>query len=144
MKVIKYFIIAVTLVIGLTSCSITRKGVFSPSTTQLTLQMSDLEYLGESEITVEFRRYLGFITVIDTINGEAYTKEDIKKLPLYNSIHASSELYPKLGRAAYKLAEEYPDADYFILTSQTKERYQLFLGSHVSAKAKVKAYSFKK
>ena len=144
MKVIKYFIIAATLVLSFASCSVTRQGAFTPGATQLTLQMSDLEYLGESEITVEYRRYLGFITVTDKINGEVYMKDAIKKFPILNSTTDFSGLYCKLGRAAYKLAEEFPQADYFIVTSQTKERYQLFLGSQVSAKAKVKAYSFKK
>lgn len=144
MKLIRYIIIAVALVMGLASCSVTRHSAFAPGVTQLTLQMDDLEYLGESEISVEYRRYLGFIAITDKVNGEVYKRDGIKRFPIYINQSASDELLPKLGRAAYKLAEEFPQADYFIVTSQTKQRYQLFLGSHVTSKAKVKAYSFKK
>lgn len=144
MKLIRYIICSAALILGLASCSITRHSAFAPSVTQLTLQMEDLEYLGETEITVEYRRYLGFITVTDKINDEVYTRDGIKRFPIFINNTTYDALMPKLGRAAYKLVEEYPNADYFIVTSQTKQRYQLFLGSHVTAKAKVKAYSFKK
>ena len=103
--------------------------------------MNDLEYLGESIIYVEYSRYLGMIAITDNVNGEVYTRDVIKRFPIVSS---STPLFPKLNRAAYKLAEDFPEADYFIVTSQDKERHQLFLGSHVKATAKVKAYSFKK
>ena len=139
MKAIRYTLIALALVLVSASCSITRHSAFAPGLTQLTLQLSDLDYIGESEISVEYRTYLGLITVTDTINGEAYTGEQIQKFPL----RSNQILMPKLSRAAYKLCQEFPQADYFIITSQTTERQQLFLGSQVAAKAKVKAYRFK-
>lgn len=144
MKRIKHIVCAVVLAMGLVSCSVTRHSAFAPSITQLTIQMEDLEYLGESEITVEYRCYLGSLCVIDKINGEVYTKDTINSFPIQVTQGITGDLLPNLDRAAYKLTTEYPEADYFIITSQTSQRYQLFLGSQVEAKAKVKAYSFKK
>ena len=63
MKLIRHIICAAVITMGLASCSVTRHSAFAPGVTQLTIQMDDLEYLGESEITVEYRRYLGFIAV---------------------------------------------------------------------------------
>lgn len=139
MKAIRYIIAAFGLVLLSVSCSTTRHCAFAPSETQLSLQMTDLEYLGETEVSVEYRRYLGFITVTDVINGEINNREVISRFP----IHSSQELLPKLDRATYILKEMFPYADYFIVTSQTRERHQLFLGSQVKVTAKVKAYLLK-
>jgi hypothetical protein len=55
----------------------------------------------------------------------------------------TDSLLPGLQKASSKILEVYPKADYFIVTNQTTEKVQLFLGSQVVAKAKVKAYSMK-
>jgi hypothetical protein len=131
------------MTLGVSSCSITKYKAYSPSSTQLNLQMDDLKFLGEVEINVEYRKYLAAITIIDSINGEAYNRQDIKYFPIYSSNGLTDELLPQLQMASAKVLETYPDADYFIVTSQTKEKHQLFLGSSVSAKARIKAYSLK-
>lgn len=128
---------------GLSSCSITRYKSYSPTSTQLNLQMNDLKYLGEVEINVEYRKYLGAITIIDNINGKSYDRYDIKHFPIYSNNSLTDELMPQLQMASTKALEVYPDADFFIVTSQTKEKHQLFLGSSVTAKARIKAYSLK-
>ena len=143
MKLIKYIICASVMVLGLASCSITRYKAYSPTITQLSLQMNDLKYLGESEITVEYRKYLGVITVIDKINGQTYDRKEIRQFPIFSNGSISDNLMSQLQRASYKLLEDYPKADYFVVTNQQSEKYQLFLGSTITAKAKVKAYSLK-
>ena len=143
MKILKYIICIAVLALGLSSCSITRYKAYSPSTTQLNLQMADLKYLGEVEISVEYRKYLGILTVIDNVNGKAYDSQDIKYFPIYSSNGLTDELMPQLQMASAKVLEVYPDADYFMVTAQTKTKQQLFLGSNISAKARIKAYSLK-
>ena len=142
MKLLRYIICMAVAAMGLASCSVTRYSAYSPSATQLNLQMDDLEYLGEVEITVEYRRYLGVFTAIDKINGQEYDRQEINNFPIYGN-NLTSGLLPKLQKASYLILKEYPTADYFIVTSQTSKKDQLFLGSHVTAKAKVKAYSLK-
>lgn len=143
MKLLKYLMCALALTLGLASCSVTRYKAYAPSTTQLSLQMDDLNYLGETTISVEYRVYLGVIVAIDKINGTDYDGSCIKSFPIFNNAGMADALLPNLQRASVKLAEKYPTADYFIVANQTEDRHQLFLGSHVKATARVKAYSLK-
>ena len=142
MKFIKYIICSMALVLGLASCSVTRYKAYAPNITQLSIQMDDLVYLGETTISVEYRTYFGITCIIDKINEVAYDGVEIKKLPIVNS-GMNDKLLPKLNKASFKLIEEYPNADYFVVVNQAEEREHLFMGSSTKAKAKVKAYSFK-
>lgn len=143
MKALKFIICAMLLATTLASCSVTRYKAYTPTQTQLNLQMDDLHYLGETEITVEYRRYFGLITQIDKINGNVYERKEVKLFPIFSNNNMTDDLMPNLQIASYKLLEVFPDADYFIVANQSAEKYQLFLGSQVTAKAKVKAYSLK-
>ena len=143
MRFFKYIFLTAALTLGLASCSVTRYKSYAPSTTQLTLQMDDLKYLGETSISVEYRTYLGFISKIDKVNGELYTGNEVKTFPVFNNSGFADALLPNLDKASYKILEEHPDADYFIVTYQKEEKHKLFLGSNVTSTAKVKAYSLK-
>lgn len=143
MRFFKYILIAMTLTLGLASCSVSRYKSYAPSTTQLNIQMDDLQYLGETSISVEYRNYLGIISKIDKVNGELYTGDEVQTFPIFNNNGFADALLPNLNKASYKILEEYPDADYFIVTYQKEEKHQLFLGSNVTSTAKVKAYSLK-
>lgn len=125
-----------------TSCSVTRNTAYVPTTAQLNIEMSDLEYLGQTEISVDYRSYLGFISRIDQINGQPYDRVERQHANL-NGYLTAPRLYNKLGRAASKVIEEYPEATYFIVVRQQKHKTRLFLGAEVEVKATVKAYSFK-
>ena len=134
------FILAAVILASLTACSVTRHRPYSVESTRLNLAMSDLEYVGETEISVDYRQYIGFIPVIDSINGTAYDGVEIKSTRIGN---APAGLYGKLNRAAYKLVEDFPEAEYFLVVSQDKTITRLFLGSDIKVKARVKAYKFK-
>ena len=141
MNRIKYLIWVLVAVVC-TSCSVTRNRAYIPSTAQLNIEMSDLEYLGQTEISVDYRTYLGFISRIDQINGEPYDRVERQHANL-NGYLSAPKLYNKLGRAASKVTEAVPDATYFIVVRQQKHKTRLFLGADVEVKATVKAYSFK-
>ena len=143
MKLLRYLICAIALTLGLASCSVTRYKAFAPSSTQLNLQMDNLEYLGETTISVEYSVYMGAFVSINKVNGEDYNKDEIKFFPIYNNAGVVDNLLPNLHRASFKLAEEYPSADYFIVVNQTEEKHRLFLGSQVKTTARIKAYSLK-
>ena len=102
----------------------------------------DLKYLGQSEISIEYRTYLGFIRTIDKINGEPYMREE----RIFTDIDAGHpqglRLSGFLNRASYKVLEEYPEASYFILVSKSRHKTRLFLGGEVTEKAIIKAYAF--
>ncbi len=142
MKICKYILWTV-LVALCSACSVTRNKAYTPTTTQLNIQMDDLEYLGESEISVDYRTYLGFISKIDRINGVPYTGEEIRRAQINGGYLSAPGLYSKLGRATAKVLDEYPQANYFVVVRQTQNKTRLFLGADVSVRATVKAYSFK-
>jgi len=103
--------------------------------------MSDLEYVGETEIEVTYSSYLGFIKNIHTVNGIEYdgTQKQIARLdPNWNGSMG------KLDHATYKVLQQFPEARYFQVMRRTKVKERLFLGSTVTEKATIRAYKLKK
>ena len=97
--------------------------------------------LGESEISVEYDTYLGFITKIRKVNGELYDPLNTRKLTIpTQGLALSSE---GMDLAAYKVLEDYPQATFFQVVFERTEKERLFLGSVRKTTAKVRAYSFK-
>jgi hypothetical protein len=140
MRHIYRYLLAAALIVSLSACSVTRHRPYSMDGTRLNVTMDDLEYLGETEISVDYRKYIGFISVIDAINGKVYDRVETKKLELSN---VPEGLYRYLDRASYKLVEDFPEADYYIVTMQKISRTRLFLGSDITVRARIKAYRFK-
>lgn len=140
MRHIYRYLLAAALIVSLSACSVTRYRPYSMDGTRLNVTMDDLEYLGETEISVDYRKYIGFISVIDAINGKVYDRVETKKLELSN---VPEGLYRYLDRASYKLVEDFPEADYYIVTMQKISRTRLFLGSDITVRARIKAYRFK-
>ena len=116
---------------------------FSIRDTRLRLEMTmdDLQYLGESEISVEYNTYLGFINKIQRINGEEYNPMHTRKLNI--PTQGLSLTGVGMKQAAYKVLEDHPEATYFQVIFKRTDKEQLFLGSVKKATAKVRAYSLK-
>ena len=134
MKAFKYIVVVVAIALGLTSCGVLKTTVPGPTPdARLNIDLNQLEYLGEQEITVTFDKYLGIFKKIRTINGEDFDRS----VRVYSYI---PNLSPHLYRAASVVYEAFPQADYFIVSRQTSTRTLLFLGSEVEMKATVKAY----
>lgn len=142
----KYLLIGLVsmALLGLTSC----RGVYqynnvrtmdmSPTEVRLDLQLDDFELLGETSITVDTRTYLGIFRKIDSINGEEYNFREVRKVKLVGWNHI--DLSPTLKKAAYKIVEEYPDADYYVPVYKKREIERLFLGRYQKETAVIKAY----
>ena len=131
-------------VLCMASCgTVQRNTPFSVLNTRLRLDMTmnDLNYLGESEISVEYNTYLGFISKIQKVNGEAYNPFHTRKLSIPTQNLALKG--KGLDLAAYKVLEDYPEATYFQVIFKRSEKERLFLGSTKKTTAKVRAYSFK-
>lgn len=143
MRIYKYMVLSLFAILCASSCSVTRQRAYSPSLVQLNLQMSDLKYLGETEISVDYRTYLGVIRVIDAVNGEKYTGKEIHRTAINNGCIASQSLSKPLNRASFKVFQDFPDADYAVVVKQERNIKRLFLGNDVSAKATVKVYKLK-
>ncbi len=127
----------------LASCSVSRVSVSSPGRVHMEVTMDDFEYLGESEISVEYRTYLGFIRIVDMVNGEPKDRQHTSKLSANNGVPVFTKIPAVFNRAAYKLAEEFPEAEYFRVVTTKTEKTRLFLGGSAVKTAKVKAYRLK-
>ena len=131
-------------VLCMASCgTVQRNTPFEISNTRLRLDMTmeDLNYLGESEISVEYDTYLGVFSKLQKVNGEPYNPFHTRRLDIPTQ---SPSLKGKgLDLAASKLLEDYPDATYFQVIFKSTETERLFLGSVKKTTAKVRAYSLK-
>ena len=134
MKALKYIVAIAAVAIGLASCGVMKSSKTGPSPdTRLNIDLNQLEYLGEQEISVTFDKYIGIFKKIRTINGEDFDRS----VREYSYI---PKLSPHLYRAAPAVYEAFPQADYFVVSRQTSIRHLLFLGSEVEMKATIKAY----
>ena len=146
-KKIYSFLSLATIVVLLSSCNITnvtkmRSGTTMPDDVRLLMTLDDYEFLGDTEIEVEYHRYFGLFTYIYTINGEAVSNN---RNFVYLTGRRPLRLTPRqLNRSLYKAYKAYPDADFLMPAMTTLETEQLFLGRKVKATAKIKSYSIKK
>ncbi|MBR6345957.1 MAG: hypothetical protein IKR69_01045 [Bacteroidales bacterium] len=142
MKIFKYIALAVALA-GAVSCSVVSRSSYAPSSVELQLGMDDLEYLGETEISITYDTYLFIFSRIRSINGADFDPGVVKRAGLSNAKTGLFRLGRKLGRASYLVYEKFPDADYFVVTKQLSKKTVLVLGSEIETCAVVKAYKFK-
>ena len=137
MNKIRNIMIIALLALVATSCGTTTKmkSVTAPASLQISLD--DLNYLGETEISVSYSTYLYIISSINEVNGELYSRGN-------NKVVTINGMYdPYLSKAGYKLLEMFPGADYFQVVYKEDVKHKLFLGNEIYSKARVRAYSFK-
>lgn len=137
LKIIPLF----AILLSLTGCgTLTKSEPFSVST-KLEMNMNDLIFLGESEISCEYDTYLGFIRHINKVNGETYQPGDKTKLNIHQrDLHFNSK---GMKLASSKLLKDYPQARFFQIVLETKDTDVMFLGSTTKRVAKVRCYKFK-
>lgn len=145
----KYILLSLaTVLLLLSSCRMTsttnlRSVSTSPDVVWLKMTLDDYEFLGDSEIEVEYHRYFGLIQYINTVNGEpvAASNRNIVRLQGQSPVRLNPAV---LNRALYKVYQDYPEADFLMPVMTVQEVQQLFLGRKVKVKAKIKTYKIKK
>jgi len=141
MKILKLLPVVVAVVI-LSACGTKTSSVPYKTSSNLEIRMSDLQFLGETQISCEYNTYFGFIKSISKVNGEEYVPgNDVKlAIPSRSLINLSGK---GMKLASTKLLKEFPDATYFMVVMDTKQTDVLFLGSTTVRTVKVRAYKFK-
>lgn len=145
-KIYSFLSLAVIALL-LSSCSVTnvtkmRSGTTTPDDVRLLMTLDDYEFLGDTEIEVEYHRYFGLFSYINTINGDAVSNN---RNYVYLRGRSPLRLAPRhLNRALFKAYKAFPDADFLMPAMTTLETEQLFLGRKVKATAKIKSYKIKK
>lgn len=150
MKVLHKIFIALIVLTLFASCSVKtnklmRSGTFMPNDIQLHQTMSDFEFLGEGEVSVEYGRYFMFFTHLNLINGKEVARRNQTIINFSGSGNFSYALIPntKIRRAVYDMHVKYPTADFLVPVNIITEKQGMFLGSKIKQTMKVKAYKIK-
>jgi len=114
---------------------------FTPQVVRLDLTMDQFEYLGETEISVTSKTYFGVFRRIESINGLPKEMRNKKIAVFYGN--KDIPVNGIIKRAAYKVIEDFPNADYYVPVSYQKDVNRMFLGNTKTLKMKIKAYKFK-
>lgn len=113
----------------------------TPDVVRLNMNLSDFEVLGETEISVDYRTYLGFIRANDSINHKAYDRRVVNKVSFAGNKDFCLPSY--LKKAAYKVTETFPNADYYAPVYVNKKVLRMFLGRRTERTMVIKAYKLK-
>lgn len=108
---------------------------------RLNISLDDIEYLGESTISVSSRTYFGCIKQIDMVNGEVFDRHNNTTTSLMGNLDI--KLHGDIALAACKVIQDYPEADYFVPASYKDEVTNLFLGKLSTKTMVIKAYKYK-
>lgn len=145
MNKIKLFAIAILGVL-VTSCATTGNNSahsdFMPNDVRLNIDMHDMEYLGEVEVSITEDIYFGCIRTIRTVNGEKY---DSWKNTTRTSLAGATWGHTAKGmdKATYKVLEKFPNADFFKVVRETSKTERMFGMKAVERTATIKAYRLK-
>lgn len=118
-----------------------RSTSLTPDNVRLNINLSDFEYMGKTEISVRYRRYLGFINRIDSVNNRPYNYRDVRIVELTGP--RDIRLTEDMQKAAYKVLDEFPDATYYIVSSNYQKVHRLFLGKWAMHTMEIQAYKYK-
>lgn len=146
MKKVLLFLLPMFMVFFM-SCSSMQTLQKAPATSmapevQLNIGLDDIEYMGETTISVTTRTYLGIIKRIDKVNGEVYDRRNTTSVNLLGNVDV--RLQGDLKLAAGKVIKEFPGADYFVPVIYKDDVMNLFLGKLSTKTMVIKAYKYKK
>ena len=130
--------------IGLRTTRSARSASFMPNDVRLNVTMDDYQYLGTEEVSVSYKRYFGFFTFYNEINGQETTLRNINIVNLYGGSAIGFTKWDfTLLRALYSAMVKHQDADFVVPVSLVTEQEQMFLGKNAKKTLKVKVYKIK-
>lgn len=141
LTMITFMVLSFSSCSGLQQMSGVQSASFVPDYVRVDANINDYAQLGETTVTIESRRYLGFINKLDKVNGEDYDFRDVKVIELEGETNIN--LRGDIKKALYKVVEEYPNADYYVPVMKKTEIERMFLGRYVKESVTLKAYILK-
>ena len=143
-----YILICLVAALVLSSCSGVNKlshvrtTSFNPELVLLELDLDDMQFLGDDEISYTSHSYFGMIAKLDSINNQVA----VPRYKEYVSLSGFSDirLNRYMQQAAIQTIEKYPDADYFVPMHTTKRIQKMFMGRRTKEVMKIGAYKIKK
>jgi hypothetical protein len=147
MKKIASILFVAVLVVSLSSCvsryeyRSAKSTSFTPNRVELKQTMTDYEYLGDVQVSIQYKTYLGFITHIEAINELPYNRHEKKIVNIRGDKDVAVSC--RIRQALYKVLDTFPDADYYIPVKSVEKIDNLFLGKSISYVVTVKCYKLK-
>ncbi|MFC2115358.1 hypothetical protein ACFLTU_02720 [Bacteroidota bacterium] len=132
------FLVFMSSCVGTYNTKSSRTASFYPNLVWYELSSDDMQFLGEMEISISYRKYLGIFRVYENINGEAVNRRIVNTLTLYGDKNVP--LSPVLRRALYDVHVQYPEADFLIPVFEIEQLQTMFMGRRVEKRAKIRAY----
>ncbi|MCB0804946.1 MAG: hypothetical protein KDC05_04055 [Bacteroidales bacterium] len=126
---------------SLTRTSKVKSTSMTPDYVRFDLYNDDFELLGEVEISYDARKYLGIFNYLDSLNNEYVEPRIIEKVNIEGMYDISLNKFMK--RAAVKVIEEFPGADYYVPLYSKMTVQQMFLGRRYNEKMIIRAYKLK-
>ena len=109
---------------------------------QMNIGLDEVDFLGETTITVNSRSYFGIFNRIDNVNGVTFNRRHNTSVNLYGDIDIN--IPSELKYAAEKVITDFPDADFFSPGIYKEEVNHMFLGKTKTQSMVIKAYKYKK
>lgn len=144
----KLLLIASVLMMAfLTSCGSIKGYQKAPAVSmtpevRMNVSLDDVEFLGETTITVDSRSYFGIFHRIDKVNGITFDRHRNTAVNLYGDLEMN--IPNELKYAAEKVLTDFPEADFFSPGVYKEEVNKLFLGKIKTETMVIKAYKYKK
>lgn len=127
---------------GTSTISKMRTTSLMPDIVEMKLTMDDFVFIKDTEVSVTYNNYFGFITVLREINGKEASKRNINSVATYG--RTWMYVSPYLQRALYDAKQDIPDAEIFIPVTEIDEVENMTMGSKVKKTLTVRAYKMKK
>ena len=112
-----------------------------PDRVRFDLYNDDFMLLGEVEISYDARRYFGIFRYLDSLNNQYVEPRVIERVRISGMTDIPLNRF--LERAAVKVIEQYPGADYYIPLYSKLTVEQMFLGRRYNEKMIIRAYKLK-
>ena len=109
---------------------------------RMNVNLDDVEFLGETTITVDCRTYFGIFHRIDKVNNVTFDRRRNTSVNLYGNIDMN--IPDDLKYAAEKVLNDFPEADFFSPGVYKEEVNSMFLGRIRTKTMVIKAYKYKK
>lgn len=109
---------------------------------RMNVSLEEVEFLGETTITVNSRSYFGIFNRVDKVNGITFDRRRNTAVNLYGDLNMN--IPGDLRFAAEKVLTEFPDADFFAPGVYKEVVNKMFLGKITTQTMVVKAYKYNK
>lgn len=117
------------------------KAVSMTPEVRMNIGLDDVQYLGETSISVSSHTYCGIFHQIDKVNGFEFNRRNNTVVSMCGNLNL--DLKGDLKLAGHKVIREFPNADYYVPAFYKEDVVNMFLGKKTTQTMVIKAYKYK-